>query len=121
MSLSERRAKFVYEGCRLGAVAAKAPVIPLNWHLREAAFRQQFIEIIERQCGPDRLTSAKEVHDSWMQAYYDMGWVYGDEYNRSSKQHPDLVPYEELGRVEREKDDIFIALCEIARLWIYDD
>jgi hypothetical protein len=31
-----------------------------------------------------------------------------------------MVPYAELGQLERDKDDVFIALCEIARQWIYD-
>ena len=34
------------------------------------------------------------------------------------KTHPDLVPYAQLGRLEQDKDSVFIALCEIARLWI---
>jgi hypothetical protein len=55
-----------------------------------------------------------------MQAYYAMGWVYGDEYDREGKVHPDLVPYVELGQLEQDKDAVFVALCEIARRWIYE-
>jgi hypothetical protein len=53
-----------------------------------------------------------------MQAYFAMGWVYGVEYNREKKIHPDLVPFADLGKLEQDKDAVFIALCEIARLWI---
>ena len=49
-----------------------------------------------------------------------MEWVYGKEYNREEKIHPDLVPYSELGQLERDKDAVFVALCEIARQWIYN-
>ena len=56
-----------------------------------------------------------------MQAYYAMGWVYGEKYDKEKRIHPDLVPYEQLGQLERDKDSVFIALCEIARLFIYDD
>ena len=35
------------------------------------------------------------------------------------KTHPDLVPYAQLGQLERDKDAVFVALCEIARQWIY--
>ena len=56
-----------------------------------------------------------------MQAYFSMGWIYGKEYNRENKTHPDLVPYSDLGQLERDKDAVFVALCEIARQWIYDE
>lgn len=48
-----------------------------------------------------------------------MGWVYGEKYDRENKIHPDLVPYAQLGQLERDKDAVFVALCEIARQWIY--
>ena len=117
--LTELRAEFVYEGARLAARAAGAPIIPDHWEQREEAFREQFLQVIERQSGPDRSTSPEELHGSWMQAYYSMGWVFGAFYDREKKLHPDLVPYAKLGQLERDKDAVFVALCEIARQWIY--
>lgn len=119
-SLTERRAKFVYEGARLAAIAANAPIVPAPWDDREEPFRAQFREVIHRQCGPNRSQSPEELHGSWMQAYYAMGWVYGEVYDREKKVHPDLVPYAKLGQLERDKDAVFVALCEIARQWVYD-
>lgn len=118
MSLLERRAEFVYDAARLAAIAARAPIIPVPWAEREPAFRNQFVEVIERQCGPQRSSSPEELHGSWMQAYFAMGWVYGEVYDREKKVHPDLVPYAQLGQLEQDKDAVFVALCEIARLWI---
>jgi len=121
MSLTERRAEFVYEGARIAAIAAKAPVIPVPWTEREEPFRKQFLEVIERQCGPQRSNSPEELHGSWMQAYFTMGWTYGEVYSRERKAHPDLVPYAKLGQLERDKDAVFVMLCEIARQFIYDE
>ncbi|KKK78499.1 hypothetical protein LCGC14_2842980 [marine sediment metagenome] len=121
MSLIERRAEFVYNGARIAAIAAKAPIVPVPWAEREEDFRLQFLDVIERQCGPQRSTSPEELHGSWMQAYLGMGWVYGAKYDREERVHPDLVPYAKLGRLERDKDAVFVALCEIARQWIYDE
>jgi hypothetical protein len=118
--ITERRAKFVYDGARLAAQAANAPIIPVIWDEREEPFRAQFRKVIERQCSDQRSRSPEELHGSWMQAYFEMGWVYGAEYNRENKTHPDLVPYAELGQLERDKDAVFVALCEIARQWIYE-
>jgi hypothetical protein len=117
-TVTERRAEFVYEAARLAAIAAAAPIIPAFWTDREGPFRKQFVEVIERQCGPQRSSSPEELHGSWMQAYYAMGWQYGEVYDTDKKLHPDLVPYAELGQLEQDKDAVFVALCEIARLWI---
>ena len=121
MNLTERRSRFVYEAARLAAQAANAPIIPVVWEERETAFRDQFLKAIERQCGEQRSMSPEELHGSWMRAYYAMGWFYGETYDREKRLHPDLVPYAKLGQLERDKDAVFVALCEIARQWIYDD
>lgn len=119
--LTERRAIFVYEGARLAAIAADAPIIPAPWTEREEDFRLQFLAVIDRQCGEQRSASPEELHGSWMQSYLNMGWTYGEKYDREARIHPDLVPYSQLGQLERDKDAVFVALCEIARQWIYDD
>jgi len=119
-SLTEQRAKFVYEAARLQAQAVNAPIIPDKWEDREEPFKIQFYEVIERQCGEQRSKSPEELHGSWMQSYLTMGWKYGEEYSRENKIHSDLVPYEELEKREQDKDAVFVALCEIARQWIQD-
>ena len=121
LELMTRRAIFVYETARLAAEAAGAPIIPDAWEDRELPFKEQFLKVIERQCGPSRSDSPEELHGCWMQAYLSMGWVHGEPYDREKKIHPDLVPYRHLDQLERDKDAVFVALCEIARQWIYDD
>lgn len=117
--ITVRRAAFVYDAARLAAIAAHAPVIPVPYDGREQAFRDQFLTVIDRQCGEDRSSSPETLHESWVQAYLAMGWVYGESYDRDAKRHPDLVPYDQLGQLERDKDAVFVALCEIARQYIY--
>jgi len=118
MDLNERRAVFVYEGARLAATASQAPIVPAIWDEREEDFKVQFREVIKRQCGPNRSSSPEELHGSWMQAYHDRGWVHGEKYDAEKRIHPDLVPYDDLGTLEQDKDSVFVALCEIARLWV---
>jgi len=86
--------------------------------LRDEKFKTQFLEVIDRQCGPNRSTSPEELHGGWVQAYVQMGWVYGTTYSVDNKTHPDMVPYSQLEKRERDKDAVFIMLCEIARLYI---
>ena len=118
--LTYRRAKFVYEGARLQAQAVNAPVVPAPYDDREEPFRVQFEEVIARQCGPERKTSAEELHNDWWKKYVEMGWCYGPVYSKEEKIHPDMVPFEDLHPKERDKDAVFIALCEIARVYIYN-
>lgn len=119
-TLIEKRAQFVYDAARLAAVAANAPIVPEPWTMREEPFKVQFREVIERQCGEQRSRSPEELHGGWMQAYIEMGWVYGSVRDAKQKTHPDLVPYADLQRQEQDKDAVFVALCEIARQWVYE-
>jgi len=118
--LNYRRAKFVYEGARLAAAAAEAPIVPEPYDDREEAFRAQFEKVIERQMGPERSSNAEALHEDWVKAYEKMGWVYGPVRDTEKKTHPDMVPYNELGHLERDKDAVFVALCEIARKWVHE-
>jgi len=120
VTLDERRAKFVYEAARLAAAAANAPIVPEPWESRDEAFRAQMTAAVARQCGPMAM-SAEEAHGAWTQAYIDMGWCYGDIRDPKAKTHPDMVPYAQLGRRERDKDEVYVALCRIAAQWIYDN
>lgn len=47
---------------------------------------------------------AENVHDSWAEQRLTEGWRYGPLRNDVSKEHPNLVPYEELPENEREYD-----------------
>jgi hypothetical protein len=103
------------------AKAVDAPIVPEPWNRRDEAFRLQFLDVIERQCGPDRSDSPEDLHEDWVRAYAEMGWTYGPERNTKTKTHPDMVPFDDLGWQERNKDAVFVALCEIARRWIIDN
>lgn len=120
-TLLERRAIFVYESTRLQAAAINAPIVQEPWSQRDHKFREQFLDIIEKQCGVERFRSAEEAHNSWWEKYKEMGWVYGPERNPVMKIHPDMVPFAELEWRERIKDAVFIAFCAIARKWIVDE
>jgi hypothetical protein len=104
---------------RLAAIAADAPIVPEPYDEREEPFRLQFEKVIERQTGPGRSSNAAELHQDWVDAYAKMGWVYGPVRDTDKKTHPDMVPYDELGHLEKDKDAVFVALCEIARKWVH--
>ena len=47
---------------------------------------------------------AENVHDTWAAGRIADGWTYGTERNDTKKQHPCLVPYDELPEEEKEYD-----------------
>jgi hypothetical protein len=55
--------------------------------------------------NPDAPPSAG--HDSWLAAKDADGWVYGDEKDADKKQHPCMVPYDDLPQEQKFKDALF--------------
>ena len=47
---------------------------------------------------------AKNVHEVWAQSRIKQGWRYGNERSDALRQHPCLIPYEELPEVEKAYD-----------------
>lgn len=115
-SLTRRRAVMVYEMARMQAAAVDAPVVPEPFDTRDDAFKDQFYEVIDMMCGPDRKSSPEELHNDWWGKYIEMGWRYGPVRDTEAKTHPDMVPYADLGWEEQVKDEVFVRLCEIARV-----
>jgi ryanodine receptor 2 len=58
---------------------------------------------------PEDLTSlveqlAEHVHDTWAENRIQEGWSHGPTRDDASKEHPCLVPYEELPETEKDYD-----------------
>jgi RyR domain len=47
---------------------------------------------------------AQNNHDHWARKRIEEGWRYGAKRNDSEKEHPDLVPYDQLPESEKEYD-----------------
>ena len=61
---------------------------------------------------------AENVHEVWAQSRISQGWTYGAERSDALKQHPCLVPYNELPEVEKayDRDTALETLKLIAKL-----
>ena len=58
---------------------------------------------------PDELSQltellAKNAHDHWAIGRLRDGWRYGEKRHDEKKEHPDLVPYEDLPETEKQFD-----------------
>ena len=47
---------------------------------------------------------AENVHEVWAASRMSEGWTYGNERNDALKQHPCLIPYDELPETEKDYD-----------------
>jgi RyR domain len=47
---------------------------------------------------------ARSVHEEWSRARLQQGWKHGPVRNDGRKEHPDLVPYDDLPEAEKEID-----------------
>ena len=103
-------AEIIYEATRLEADWSNRSIVPEKFDKRDDKFRKQFVDIVEKYISQEKLPTAEEAHDSWVQSYVDMGWKYGKERDTDKKTHPDMLPYNELPQDEKDKDAIFLAI-----------
>jgi hypothetical protein len=111
-----QRAIFVYEAARMEAVLSGRRIIPEHWGARHWRFRARLVEVVDKQCFGDKFESAEAAHNSWWRMYESLGWVYGPERDPNKKTHPDMIPFSELPKDERDKDEIFLRLCAVAEI-----
>lgn len=47
---------------------------------------------------------AENIHEVWAQQRFQQGWSYGPERNDLKKEHPNLVPYNQLTEEDKDYD-----------------
>ena len=70
--------------------------VPQPMDTKDVLLPKELNELVEQM--------AKNVHEVWAQSRMEQGWTYGAERSDALKQHPCLVPYEELPEVEKAYD-----------------
>lgn len=58
----------------------------------------------------DGSASPEEQHEAWLEHKRAEGWVWGPVKNAELKEHPCMVPYDELPAEQRRKDHLFRAI-----------
>jgi hypothetical protein len=105
----EKIARLIYEATRVEARWSNRSIVPEPWEKRDEKFRKQFVDIIDKYLLLKELPTPKEAHNSWMEAYFKMGWKFGKQRDVVKKTHPDLLPFDRLPKDERDKDAIFLS------------
>lgn len=55
----------------------------------------------------------EQGHERWMEIKQEQGWKWGPEKNSDRKEHPCMVPYDQLPEHQRLKDHLFQAVAGI--------
>ena len=74
----------------------KKNYVPQPVDTRDVQLSEELNELVEQM--------AKNVHEVWAQSRMEQGWTYWEERSDALKQHPCLIPYEELPEVEKAYD-----------------
>lgn len=59
-----------------------------------------------------RVTSPQESHENWVQFKVQHGWTLGPVKDEEKKEHPLLIPYDQLPTSQRTKDALYMAIVE---------
>lgn len=59
--------------------------------------------------GALRGNTPEQSHASWMEEKRRDGWTWGEVKDPGNKQHPCMVPYDELPEAQRRKDALYLA------------
>lgn len=74
----------------------KTTYIPQPISTEDVELSKDILELSER--------IAENVHEVWAASRMSEGWTYGKERNDALKQHPCLIPYDELPETEKDYD-----------------
>lgn len=69
--------------------------------------------------NPD--ASASASHDAWLKHKVDSGWTHGPVKDPDTKQHPCIVPFNQLPPDQQAKDFVFRAVVHAYRLSHQDE
>lgn len=87
----------------------KAP----DWQ-RESAVNGVRFHIANPDAGTD------DSHNSWMKEKVDDGWVWGPEKRPAVKEHPCIVPYDQLPAEQQAKDYLFRGIVHSLSKFVED-
>ena len=112
MLTAEQIARVVHEANRAVQIEQNDPTIPVSnsWDESSPSTRDSAIAgVVGAQSG----FGPAESHNGWMEFKLNDGWVLGPMKNEELKQHPLLVPYEDLPESQKVKDKLFLAIVKV--------
>jgi hypothetical protein len=83
-----------------------------DWqHATEHAQASALAGVDMHLANPD--ATPKDSHDAWLKAKEEAGWTFGPVKDESKKEHPCMVPYEDLPESQKAKDYLFRGVVHV--------
>jgi hypothetical protein len=112
MKLTSYQIAEIIHSCTSRIPRTDGSLVPV-WCDLPNAHKQHAINAVEIiMNSPSR--TAEELHNLWMEPLIQDGWIRG-EHNFELKQHPSIVPFNELPESEVLKDELWYHLTECFR------
>ena len=107
-------ARVVHEANRALQVEQDDPTIPVSraWDDLDDETKLSAIEGVR---GVLAGNTPEESHAGWVDFKLDHGWVRGPVKDELLRQHPLLVPYDELPESQQVKDELFVAIVTVLK------
>jgi hypothetical protein len=107
----EQIARVVHEANRAVQIEQADPTIPVSpsWDDTDPETQRSAIEGVR---GVRNGNSPEQSHQGWCDFKLDNGWTLGPVKDEVKKEHPLLVPYDELPASQRVKDALFVAIVQ---------
>jgi hypothetical protein len=104
----ETIARLCHEANR-GICEASGDYFQKSWE-QATAWQRESIRKGVRFCLANPGLTAADQHESWMKDKIADGWKWGPEKDAEKKEHPCLIPYEQLPPSQQIKDHVFRAI-----------
>ncbi len=89
--------------------------VPVQWVAATQETKDSMREAVRNMLNDTRPWNPEVNHEAWMKTRLAQGWTYGPKKDGYKKQHPNLVPYEELPEEQKYKDYLFFTIVNSFR------
>ena len=107
-------ARLVHTVVREYNVLHKVPGDNYSWYDMDPEYRKSIATAVRREMANPAKTPAAS-HEKWLKEREDGGWVYGPVKDQAKKEHPCMVPYDDLPEVQKFKDTIFAGMVSLLK------
>lgn len=89
------------------------PTIPVSkeW-LAESLEQRQSVMNGVAQIVSGEVETPEQSHENWCRFKQEQGWIFGPVKSEKRKEHPLLIPYDQLPHAARTKDALFFAIIK---------
>lgn len=107
-------AHVVHEANRAVQIIQADPTISVSKHWEDLDTETRS-SAIDGVVGVMNGNTPEESHENWCRFKRENGWTLGPVKDETKKEHPLLVPYDELPKSQQVKDHLFVAIVTVLK------